>query len=90
MKRARNSLQAYPISELRQNTCKPSDNIPLSVGESNFSVAYSRILNGDKIQVSFNIFKFYKISFTKYFVLGFKYTEQRKRISCVTSRSLGN
>lgn len=54
MKRARNSLQAYPISELRKHTNKPSDNIPLSVDESNFSTAYSRLLIGDKNQVSDN------------------------------------
>lgn len=56
MKRARNSLQAYPISELRQNICKLSDNIPLSVSEPNFSTAYSRLLIGDKNQVSNNNF----------------------------------
>lgn len=53
MKRARNSLQVYPISELRQNDYKPSENIPLSVGEPNFSSAYSRLLIGDKNQVSY-------------------------------------
>jgi len=52
MKRARNSLQAYPISELRQNTCKPPINIPLSISESNFSTVYSRLLIGDKNEVS--------------------------------------
>ncbi|XP_025416269.1 RING finger protein 10, partial [Sipha flava] len=51
MKRARNSLQAYPISELRQNTYRLSDNIPLSVCESKFSTSYSRILIGHKSQV---------------------------------------
>jgi len=53
MKRARNSLQAYPVSELRQNTYKPPDDIPLSISESNFSTAYSRLLIGDKNQVSY-------------------------------------
>lgn len=52
MKRARNSLQAYPISELRQSVLKPSDYFPLSVNESNFSTAYSRLLIGDKNEVS--------------------------------------
>lgn len=56
MKRSRNSLQAYPISELRQNVYKPSDNIPLLVSEPNFSTAYSRLLIGDKNQVSNNNF----------------------------------
>jgi len=51
MKRTRNSLQAYPISELRQNMYKPSDYFPLSVNESNFSTAFSRLLIGDKNQV---------------------------------------
>lgn len=57
MKRARNSLQAYPISELRQNAYKPLDDIPLSVSETNFSTAYSRLLNGDKNQVKYNSLK---------------------------------
>jgi hypothetical protein len=57
MKRARNSLQAYPISELRQNTYRLSDNIPLSVCESKFSTSYSRILIGHKSQVSCYNFK---------------------------------
>lgn len=64
MKRARNSLQAYSISELRQNTCKPSHSIPLSVGETNFSIAYSRILNGDQKQVSHDDFEICKNGFT--------------------------
>lgn len=51
MKRARNSLQVYPVSELRQNTYKPPDDIPLSISESDFSTAYSRLLIGDKNQV---------------------------------------
>lgn len=59
MKRVRNSLQAYPISELRQNTYKPSDNIPLSVCESNFSTSYSRLLIGHKNQVSYYNIKMY-------------------------------
>lgn len=53
MKRARNSLQAFPISELRQNACKPSDITPLPVNEPNFSTSYSRLLNGDKDQVNY-------------------------------------
>lgn len=53
MKRARNSLQVYPISELRQNAYLPSDNVPLSVNESNFSTAYSRLLIGHTNQVSY-------------------------------------
>lgn len=52
MKRARNSMQAFPISELRQNAYKPSDITPLPVNESHFSTAYSRLLNGDKDQVN--------------------------------------
>lgn len=52
MKRARNSLQVYPISELRQNACQPSDNVPLSVNEINFSTAYSRLLISHTNQVS--------------------------------------
>ncbi|VVC33085.1 Hypothetical protein CINCED_3A022956 [Cinara cedri] len=48
MKRARHSLQVYPISELRQNVYEPLDNIPLSLSEVNFSTAYSRLLVGDK------------------------------------------
>lgn len=52
MKRARNSLQVYPISELRQNDYQPSDNVPLSVNEPKFSTAYSRLLIGHTIQVS--------------------------------------
>jgi len=77
MKRARNSLQAYPISELRQNACIPSHNTPLSVGESNFSVAYSRILNGDKKQASHSISKKYINGFTNliFYVTGFKHIE---------------
>lgn len=51
MKRARNSLQVYPMSELRQNIFKPSDDIPLSMCESNYSTAYSRLLIGYKNQV---------------------------------------
>jgi len=51
MKRARNSLQVYPMSELRQNTFKPSDEIPLSICETNYSTAYSRLLIGYKSQV---------------------------------------
>ncbi|KAL5241094.1 hypothetical protein ACI65C_008504 [Semiaphis heraclei] len=51
MKRARNSLQAYPMSELLQNAFKPSDRIPLSVCEPNYSTAYSRLLIGYKSQV---------------------------------------
>lgn len=52
MKRDRNSLQVYPISELREYVNKPSDNIPLSISEPNFSILYSRLLIGDKNQVS--------------------------------------
>lgn len=52
MKRARNSLQVYPISELRQNVVEPLNNIPLSLSEVNFSTAYSRILVGDTNLVS--------------------------------------
>lgn len=52
MKRARNSLQVYPISELRQNAYQPCDNVPLSVDEPNFSTAYSRLLIGHTNQVS--------------------------------------
>lgn len=59
MKRARNSLQAYPISELRKNTFKPSDDIPLSACESNYSTAYSRLLIGYKSQVRNQTFKIF-------------------------------
>lgn len=52
MKRDRNSLQVYPISELREYVNKPPDNIPLSISEPNFSILYSRLLIGDKNQVS--------------------------------------
>lgn len=51
MKRARNSLQAYPVSELRQDVELPPNHIPLSVCESKFSTAYSRLLIGNKYQV---------------------------------------
>jgi len=59
MKRARNSLQAYPVSELRQNTFKPSDDIPLSISESNYSTSYSRLLIGYKSQVRDQTFKIF-------------------------------
>lgn len=60
MKRDRNSLQAYPISELREYVNKPPGNIPLSLSEPNFSILYSRLLIGDKNQVSdFFIDKYY-------------------------------
>lgn len=59
MKRARNSLQAYPMCELRSNTFKPSDDIPLSVCESNYSTAYSRLLIGYKSQVRDKTFKIF-------------------------------
>ncbi|XP_050437545.1 RING finger protein 10 [Adelges cooleyi] len=53
MKRARNSLQAYPIAELgRQNiNLQPTDNSPLSVSESNFSTVFSRILVANKNEI---------------------------------------
>lgn len=59
MKRARNSLQAYPMSELRQNTFKPSDDIPLSISESNYSTVYSRLLIGYKSQVRNQTYKIF-------------------------------
>lgn len=59
MKRSRNSLQAYPMSELRQNTLKPSDEIPLSICETNYSTAYSRLLIGYKSQVRDQHFKIF-------------------------------
>lgn len=47
------------MSELLQNAFKPSDRIPLSVCEPNYSTAYSRLLIGYKSQVRNHTFKIF-------------------------------
>ncbi|XP_050536694.1 RING finger protein 10 [Daktulosphaira vitifoliae] len=51
MKRARNSLQAYPFIDLQKNNNHSSGNLPLSISELNMSTTYSRLLVANKNEI---------------------------------------